>query len=103
MRFALALVLGLAAACAIAEQYGGQTAADVLVEGKVDKVCEMKGCWLGLKGASGNAHVTFKDESFFVPQTLIGKTVRVLGKLTKVVTKAEVRYEMVASGLATAS
>lgn len=96
-----------------------QTVADVLVESKVDKVCTMKGCWLGLKTAHGEIHVTFKDESFFVPPTLMGKTVLVQGKLRKVVVTLEeakhhakevggdpaavqepaVRYELVASGL----
>jgi Domain of unknown function (DUF4920) len=138
MRIASILLLCLATTAALAEHYGapitmrhsvpleqaigqlgGQLAADVLVEGQVDKVCQAKGCWLGLKGTSGNVHVTFKNEAFFVPATLIGKTVRVQGKLTKVAMTLEetrrhvqaaggdparvkqpaARYEMVASGL----
>jgi hypothetical protein len=69
--------------------------ADVLVESTVAKVCEQRGCWIALKSASSQLHVTFKDEAFFVPASLIGKTVLVQGKLTK----AGASYELVASGL----
>ena len=67
----------------------------MLVESTVAKVCEQRGCWIALKSTSSQLHVTFKDEAFFVPSTLIGKTVLVEGKLTK----AGPRYELVASGL----
>ena len=109
------MVLGLAAVAACAgEHYGApltmkdpltleaavkslgdRPTADVLVQSTVAKVCEQRGCWIALKSASSQLHVTFKDEAFFVPSTLIGKTVRVQGKLTK----AGPGYELVASGL----
>jgi hypothetical protein len=112
---ALAVVLGLAAvAASAAEHYGApltlknpqtleaavqslgdRATADVLVESTVAKVCEQQGCWMALKDASSQLHVTFKDEAFFVPSSLIGKTVLVEGKLTK----AGPRYQLVASGL----
>lgn len=74
---------------------GERPAADVLVESKVAKVCEQRGCWLALQSASSQLHVTFKDEAFFVPSTLIGKTVLVEGKLSK----DGAGYELVATGL----
>ena len=74
---------------------GDRPAADVLVESTVAKVCEERGCWLALKSPSSQLHVTFKDEAFFVPSTLIGKTVLVEGKLTK----DGSHYELVATGL----
>jgi Domain of unknown function (DUF4920) len=77
------------------EQLGEQAAANVLVESKVAKVCEQAGCWLSLKSTSSQLHVTFKDEAFFVPASLIGKTVLVQGRLTK----AADGYQLVASGL----
>jgi Domain of unknown function (DUF4920) len=100
-------------------QLDGAAAADVLVESKVDKVCAAQGCWLGLKSGSSQLHVTFKNEAFFVPQSLIGKTVVVEGKLAKVpmtleqtravvkagggdpqtVKEPRVQYELVASGI----
>jgi hypothetical protein len=115
MRIPTALLLGLAAVVAsAAEQYGApltlktpltleaavqtlgdRDTADVLVESTVAKVCEQRGCWIGLKSASSALHVTFKDEAFFVPASLIGKTVLVEGKLTK----NGPSYALVASGL----
>jgi hypothetical protein len=138
MRITFALLLSLSASLACAEQYGApitmkhpvsleaavkqlgdRAAADVLLESKVDKVCSARGCWIGLKSASGEIHVTFENEAFFVPLTLMGKTVLAQGRLTKVemtlaetreyvkdsggdpatVNKPGVRYELVASGL----
>ena len=139
MRTALGLLLALTTtlACA-AEHYGApitvtdpitleaavrqldsKPVANVLVESKVEKVCEAKGCWLGLKSDASELHVTFKDYAFFVPSTLIGKTVRVEGKLQKTlmtldetreyvkdaggdpskVTQPRVNYELVAHGV----
>lgn len=138
MKIVLGFALGLVTTLACAEQYGapltrrdpltleaavkqldGKSAATVLVESKVDKVCEAKGCWLGLKSDSGELHVTFKDYAFFVPQSLIGKTVLVEGRLEKAtmtleetrhyvkdaggdpakVTQPRVHYQLVASGV----
>lgn len=137
MRIALGLLLALASTLACAEHYGapitmknpvsletavkqldGKSAATVLVESKVDKICQVKGCWLGLKSASSDMHVTF-NETFFVPPSLIGKTVLVEGKLAKVtmtleetkhyvkdaggdpasVTQPRVTYQLVATGV----
>jgi len=112
---ALAVVLGLAAvAASAAEHYGAPltlknplslkaavqslgdgATADVLVESNVAKVCEERGCWIVLQDPSSHVHVTFKNETFFVPSSLIGKTVLVEGKLTK----TGPRYQLVASGL----
>ena len=80
---------------AAVQSLGDRGTADVLVESTVAKVCEQRGCWIALKSASSQLHVTFKDEAFFVPASLIGKTVLVQGKLTK----AGASYELVASGL----
>jgi hypothetical protein len=112
------MLIGVAAMGAHAEHYGAEIpaqaavglddalaqlaskpTADVVVKSTVDKVCEAKGCWLGLKSAAGNIHVTFKNEAFFVPPTLIGKSVVVAGQLQKIVTPSAVRYELVASGI----
>ena len=74
---------------------GDRAAAEVLVKSKVANVCEQRGCYLGLKSSTSELHVTFKDEAFFVPASLIGKTVVVEGKLVK----ASTGYELVATGL----
>jgi len=138
MKVIVALVLIFASTLALAEHYGApikaknpvalataitqlekQSTASVLVESKVDKVCEAKGCWLGLVSDNGDVRVTFKDYAFFVPSSLIGKTVIVEGVLEKVtmtldetkhyvkdaggdpssVTEPRVEYRIVASGV----
>lgn len=80
---------------AAVQSLGDRPDADVLVLSTVAKVCEQRGCWLALRSASSQLHVTFKEEAFFVPSTLIGKTVLVEGKLKK----QGSQYELVASGL----
>jgi hypothetical protein len=80
---------------AAVQSLGNRAAADVLVQSTVVKVCARQGCWIELESASSQLHVTFKNEAFFVPSTLIGKTVLVEGKLTK----TGPGYELVASGL----
>jgi|SRR5688500_5494068 hypothetical protein len=138
MRITRVLLLLLATSLASAEQYGApitlehavpldvavkqlgeQSEATVLVESRVDKVCKAKGCWIGLKSAAGDIHVTFENQAFFVPFTLVGQTVLAQGRLTKIemtleetrqhikdsggdpstVRQPGVRYELVASGL----
>lgn len=54
---------------------------EVLVSAKVGKVCQSKGCWMTLESEKGDIRVTFKDYSFFVPMSLIGKKVLIQGKL----------------------
>ncbi|HJY36577.1 MAG TPA: DUF4920 domain-containing protein [Steroidobacteraceae bacterium] len=115
MRMLIGLTLGLLTTIAsAAEHYGAPltlknpltleaaiqqvrdgAAANVLVESTVAKVCEQRGCWIALKSASSQLHVTFKDEAFFVPASLIGKTVLVEGRLSK---EAD-GYQLVANGL----
>jgi hypothetical protein len=108
MRALLGVLLGLACTVAAAEHYGAPIAtgrpislpeaikqldqkpvANVLVESKVEKVCTVKGCWMGLTNAAGDVRVTFKDYAFFVPPSLIGKTVLVEGTLEKVTMSLE--------------
>ncbi|MEQ1723077.1 MAG: DUF4920 domain-containing protein [Pseudobdellovibrio sp.] len=90
-----------------------------LIEAQVDKVCQKKGCWMTLKSKTSDLRITFKDYGFFVPITLVGKTVLVEGtldakKLTLAqtkhyiedeggdaskVTEAKTDYQMIASGV----
>lgn len=55
------------------------TKADTLVtkvEGQVESVCKMKGCWMKVKMADGQTmRVTFKDYGFFVPKDIANKKV----------------------------
>lgn len=69
-----------------------QNGKTVLVEGKVRKACERKGCWMELatddKGPG--VRVTFKDYAFFVPVDSAGSTAKVEG-LVKVAELSEDR------------
>ena len=53
----------------------------VIVEGKVDRVCQVKGCWLELMppGESRGVRVTFENYGFFVPTDSMGWTARLEG------------------------
>ena len=52
------------------------------VKGKVNEVCQKKGCWMTLvsdKPGMPEMRVTFKDYAFFMPKDLAGKHVVVDG------------------------
>ncbi len=50
------------------------------VEGEVTGVCQVKGCWMTLKGPEGqDMRVRFKDYGFFMPFDLEGSTVVIDG------------------------
>ncbi|MCW8195934.1 DUF4920 domain-containing protein [Proteobacteria bacterium 005FR1] len=56
----------------------------VTVRGQVDSVCQVKGCWMGFATEAGDVRVTFKDYGFFVPFSVLGKSVVAEGELEKV-------------------
>ncbi|MDC0714035.1 DUF4920 domain-containing protein [Stigmatella sp. ncwal1] len=62
------------------QEHDGKT---VLLEGKVRKACEKKGCWMELASSqdakSPGVRVTFKDYGFFVPVDSAGSAARVEG------------------------
>jgi len=54
------------------------------VEGVIEEVCQMKGCWMTLKNdTDANIRVTFKDYGFFVPKDVSGKKVIVEGEASR--------------------
>ena len=60
------------------------------VIGKIDKVCQMEGCWIDVDMGNGEIlHVTFKDEAFVVPKDVAGKTVVMDGVVTKEILPVE--------------
>jgi hypothetical protein len=64
----------------------------VLVEGVIENVCEMKGCWMQLTQEAGTpgVRVTFKDYGFFVPTDSKGMKARAEGVVeVKTLTKNE--------------
>ncbi|SOE19592.1 protein of unknown function [Spirosomataceae bacterium TFI 002] len=49
---------------------------NVKVEGVVESVCQVKGCWMTVKLDNGESmRVTFKDYGFFVPKDISGKKI----------------------------
>ncbi len=55
--------------------------AQVKVIGKVEEVCQTKGCWMLIqKGDGTTMRVKFKDYGFFVPKDCSGKTAVMEGK-----------------------
>ena len=55
------------------DQYAKKT---VQVVGEIEKVCQMKGCWLTLKSEGESLRVTFKNYGFTVPWILPAKKLR---------------------------
>ena len=57
----------------------------VIVEGTVDKVCQVKGCWMELmpSGESRGVRVTFENYGFFVPKASMGWTARLEGEFVR--------------------
>ncbi|GBL36289.1 hypothetical protein EMGBS15_18840 [Filimonas sp.] len=59
---------------------GSNTELACKLSGKIDAVCQKKGCWMELKNTDGSAmRVTFKDYGFFMPKDCAGKTAIVDG------------------------
>jgi hypothetical protein len=71
------------------EALGNEARTSVVVRDKVDSVCQVKGCWMGFATEAGDVRVTFKDYAFFVPFTIVGKTVVAEGELEKVTLSLE--------------
>ena len=53
----------------------------VRVEGRVQAVCQNKGCWLELAEGRSAVHVTFQGYSFFLPRDAAGKDAVLEGKV----------------------
>lgn len=67
---------GAIPATELAAKLGDQKELTTKVEGTVDKVCKVKGCWMTVKTTDGKTmRVTFKDYGFFVPKDIAGKQV----------------------------
>lgn len=66
---------------------------EVLVETRIAKVCQKKGCFFVAQEGASTARVTFKDYGFFIPTDSGGKTVVLLGTFSrKSVSKEEAEH-----------
>ena len=63
------------------EQVPSTDSVEVMVQGKVDAVCQAKGCWMTMISPAGEEMmVRFKDYGFFMPKDIAGREVIVSGK-----------------------
>jgi len=66
---------------------------EVLINSKIDTVCQEKGCWMVLKDERQQIRVTFKNYGFFVPKDLANSRCNVQGKLVeKTLSVGEARH-----------
>jgi hypothetical protein len=56
---------------------------EVKIKGKVVGVCKARGCFLYMNTSSGKMYIKTKDDAFFVPVALNGKTIVVKGTAAK--------------------
>ena len=56
---------------------------EVLVETRIAKVCQKKGCFFVATEGASTARITFKDYGFFIPTDSGGKNVVVLGTFSR--------------------
>jgi Domain of unknown function (DUF4920) len=57
------------------------TAQTVTTEGKVQRACSRKGCWMEIGSGEDACRVTFKDYAFFVPTDSAGAFAKIQGRL----------------------
>jgi hypothetical protein len=70
--------------------YADQT---VTTEGKVQRACSRKGCWMEIGAGEDACRVTFKDYAFFVPTDSAGAFAKIQGRLdTREVEAAAVNH-----------
>lgn len=62
-----------------------------VVQGKVEAVCQAKGCWMNISSPSAGEEmvVKFKDYGFFVPKDISGREVVLQGKAFREVTPVD--------------
>ena len=74
-------------------QLEGKDSLMVKVEGKVEAVCQAKGCWMNIVSTQEEdlqpTMVKFKDYGFFVPKDIAGQSVIMEGKAYREVTSVD--------------
>ncbi len=68
----------------------GVDSVQVKVKGKVESVCQVKGCWVNLHDdQAGDVFVKFKDYGFFLPKDIAGREVVMEGFAFRETTSVE--------------
>jgi hypothetical protein len=70
--------VALSALLADPKAYAEQT---VTTEGKVQRACSRKGCWMEIGEGEDACRITFKDYAFFVPTDSAGAHAKIQGRL----------------------
>jgi hypothetical protein len=85
---------GAIAADQFAAQMQGKDSMKVKIAGKIEEVCQKKGCWMTMNiGNDKTMQVKFRDYAFFVPKDASGKEVVIEGvAFTDTVPVAELRH-----------
>lgn len=68
------------------DQYQGQ---EVLVETRIAKVCQKKGCFFIAQSGADSVRITFEDYGFFIPTDSGGKQVTLAGVFSRKPVSAE--------------
>lgn len=71
-------------------QLGEMDSVNLKVLGTIEKVCQVKGCWMTMGYGEGESmHVSFRDYGFFVPKDIDGKEAVIDGTLYMETTSVE--------------
>lgn len=63
---------------------------NIIIQAKATAVCQKKGCWITLQNPENEQiFVKMKDYEFFLPQSIVGKTILLHGKANYKVTPVE--------------
>jgi hypothetical protein len=82
--------VALASLLANPSAFAAQT---ITTEGRVQRACSRKGCWMEIGSGEDACRVTFKDYGFFVPTDSAGAFAKIQGRLdTREVEKAAVDH-----------
>ena len=89
-------------ASALSEKLNTADESSLSLEGNIDAVCQMTGCWMDVEMEPGKTvHVTFKDEAFTLPKDVAGKKVVFKGIAKKEITPVDLLKKQAADeGLA---
>ncbi len=74
----------------VAGNMTGKDSMNVKLAGRVEKVCQVKGCWMTMAYGEGESmRISFRDYGFFVPKDIDGKDVVVEGTVYMETTSVE--------------
>ena len=72
------------------QELNGEDTLSVTLKGRINEVCQAKGCWMTLEDQNDNSiFIKFKDYAFFVPKDAGGHSAIVKGDLYASVTSVD--------------